>query len=111
MALRLFTLLMMLWVTSAAAGEKQLTGFSAISGLDYYSATGGSVTATIDTAILKEGTGALRIDYSLAAGIGSFVEYLRNFGLSTQDYNFSPDKLTLWIKGNGSSDKFKFQLY
>lgn len=111
MALRLFALLLALWTTSAAAGERQITEFGAISGLDYYSAWGGTVTAATDTVTKKEGSGALRLDYSLAAGSGNFVEYLRNHGTSTQDYNFSPSALSIWIKGNGSSDRFKFQLF
>jgi hypothetical protein len=110
MALRLLALFLIFSATSAAAADKQISGFSSISSLDYYSAWGGSISAAIDPAA-KEGSSSLRLDYSLAAGSGNFVEYLRNYGASTQDYNFMPSGLSVWIKGNGSSDRFRFQLF
>jgi hypothetical protein len=97
--------------SASAAADKQITSFSSVSSLDYYSAWGGSVSAAIDPAVMTDGSSSLRLDYSLSAGSGNFVEYLRNYGASTQDYNFMPSGLSIWIKGNGSSDRFRFELF
>jgi hypothetical protein len=112
MALRLIGLLLVLWATATSAADKQVAGVNALSelGLDYYGAWGGTLSRAIDPAA-KEGAGSLRLDYSLSAGSGNFVEYLRNYDKSTQDYNFMPSGLSIWIKGNGSGDRFRFQLF
>jgi hypothetical protein len=117
MALRLLVLLLLFVSTvPALAGQKPIATFDAIDyERDWFDAWSGTVTVAPDTADKVEGAASMKLTYSLDAWGG--VEYLRNFGADasgvgrTQDYSFMFDGIAIRIKGNGSSDRFRFMLY
>src|SRR5437868_15415146 len=102
MIIRLLTLLFIFsFIASYGASQKQLDAFR--SNGSYYTAANpggsGTISTSINTTTFKEGTSSLKIDYSLNASAGNFVEIYNNYGTRTQDFSFMPDKLSLWVKG------------
>lgn len=92
--------------------DKLLDSYTEVS--NYYTSAypSGSVTPTIDNTFSIEGASSLKIEYSLSAGIGDFVEAFRNYGTHTQDLSFMPDKLSIMVKGSsGNTELFRYWLY
>lgn len=95
-----------------ASSEKLLDGFSATT--NFYTSVfsgSGTVNASVDFVNYTQGNSALAVSYTLSTA-GSSLEVYRSYGSSTLDLSFSPDRLSLNIKGQGTTSQvFKFMLY
>ncbi len=95
-----------------ANSEKLLDGFSSTT--HFYTSVfsgSGTVNASVDLVNYMQGNSSLLVSYTLSAG-GSSLEVYRSYGSNTLDLSFSPDKLSLNIKGQGATSQvFKFMLY
>lgn len=103
------SVLLLIFVTSAKAQSYKTIDFFRFN-LYYTAFINGKGTIT-DTITGPVSDRVLRIRYAFDNNANTYFTINRNYGTSTQDYNFMPQGFSLRIKGGAGSDKIQLRLW
>jgi len=98
--------------SSPWAADKSIDNFDKTPSYLYIAGYGGTASGTLDNSDFLEGTGSLRVNYTLNNGAGYFAEIIANYGASTQDWSFMAYGISITVKGQaGLNDTFRLMIY
>ncbi len=98
--------------SSSWASDKTIDNFDKDPSYLYIAGYGGTASGSLDNSDFVEGTGSLKVDFSINNGSGYYAEIIANYGTNTQDWSFMAYGISITVKGQaGLTDTFRLMLY